>query len=84
MAERYWENNTARRHIYIDSDTGRIIGTLVLRLVERTFEAHAYDQNLGEFKRVEMARGAVESACVKIEALRAAAAAKSQADGEHE
>lgn len=87
MAERFWEHNTPRRHIYICGDTGRILGSLYQRLSDRAFEAVAYDQQLGDFARAERGRTAVEAACTGIEAERARererqnAKAAAQADG---
>lgn len=81
MTDRYWEHNTPRRHIYIDGDTGRIIGTLVARLTDKVLEAHAYDRKVGEYRDAEKARWAVEAACVEVEEIIKLRAATAQADG---
>ncbi len=87
MAERFWEQSTPMFHTYIDDATGRIIGVLRQRRVDRVYEAHAYARNVGEYFSEATARVAVEVWCVTIEEeqrqLAAAQAARvaAQADG---
>lgn len=89
MANRYWENRTLRQHRYFDGDTGRVIGSLYYRLADATYEAHAYTTRIGEYGDMALAYTAVEEACIVIEeetrqaALKLAARAASQADGEN-
>ena len=73
MANRYWEHNTTRRHVYIDDTTGRIIGNLLQRLSDKSYEAFAYGRRIGEYLNDIHARVAVELACVEVEAAEAAA-----------
>ncbi len=82
MADRFWEHNIPRRHVYLDDTTGRILGNIKQTNSDREFVAWAYDNNVGSYTELAKAQHAVEVGCVDVETRRAAMlAAQTQADG---